>query len=1155
MLQIKNIRKEYKTGGLVQKALDGVSLNFRDSEFVAILGPSGSGKTTFLNVLGGLDQYDSGDLIINGTSTKKYTDRDWDSYRNHTIGFVFQSYNLIPHQTILSNVELALTISGIGKEERKQKAAEALTKVGLGDQLHKKPSQLSGGQMQRVAIARALVNDPDILLADEPTGALDSVTSVQIMDILKEVAKDHLVVMVTHNPELAYQYANRIVELKDGNIISDSDPFEITSKEAGHAVHRNLGKAAMNFVTALQLSFNNLRTKKARTFLVAFAGSIGIIGIAMILSLSNGVNKYIHGIEEDTIREYPLTVDSSGFDLSAMFSSAGMGTDDSKGSKKKGEVKEMQTVTNMFSMMESNDLKSLKEYIDSGRSGLEKHTRAIEYTYNVKPQLYRKKGTDYNQVNPDQTRSKMGMTVSSSMTYSSMMSTDVFHQLPTDSSLYEDEYDVKAGHWPKKYNECVVVLSKNGQVSDLALYAMGLKDSDKLDKMLKDFSKGKDVKLDEDQTETFSYNDCLGIKFKLINNADYYSYDSSQGVWVDRSDDSDYMDGIIAKGEDVKIVGVVQPKDDVDFTVLQGDIYYPSKLTDHIIGEAADSKVVKAQKKNKSKNILTGKEFGEDSDSPDFGSMFSIDQKAFAKAFKFDTSQISKAMKAPSKSMDLSGLIDPKSVQNMPGMSQADMAKIMSGAKLNFTEESMQALFNQLMKGFLANAAKNGKDYTKINSAFQDFMKSDAAKKILKDDIQEIVKNHVDSVMKGESLQGTMKEVLSGFPAYLKDKGITDPDKFSGAIDDYLASAEVSQKLSGKESELKAKLENIEVTDAESQKVLDDLVAGYGTFAKDNNYPTTSEMAADFQKYLTTDEAQALINMTVAKSMDTSELQKTLAQTMTQYSSQAVAGMAEKLVSGMMTSYMKNMGNLDFSKVFQINTDAFADAMGMNMSQDEIQSLIMSLMGTQANTYDGNMSSFGYADKAQPTQIAIYAKDFDSKAKIKDILDGYNDKMVKAGKSDQEISYNDLAGALMGSVTDIIDAISYVLIAFVSISLIVSSIMIGVITYISVLERRKEIGILRAIGASKHNVAQVFNAETFIIGALAGLIGIGMTEILIIPTNIIIGHLTSVGMHVSLPVVGGVVLILLSIILTLIGGIIPSRKAAKSDPVTALRVD
>ena len=1154
MLQIKNIRKEYRTGGLVQKALDGVSLNFRDSEFVAILGPSGSGKTTLLNVLGGLDRYDSGDLIINGTSTKKYTDRDWDSYRNHTIGFVFQSYNLIPHQTILSNVELALTISGIGKEERRKKAAEALAKVGLGDQLHKKPGQLSGGQMQRVAIARALVNDPDILLADEPTGALDSVTSVQIMDILKEVAEDHLVIMVTHNPELAREYADRIVELKDGNIISDSRPFSVSKEEAGKAVHRNLGKAAMNFATALQLSFNNLKTKKARTILVAFAGSIGIIGIAMILSLSNGVNNYIRGVEEDTIREYPLTVDSSGFDMSAMFTRGGDG--DAGKSAKKGEIRELQTVTNMASVMESNDLKSLKKYIDSGKSNLEKHTRAIEYSYDVKPQIFRKVDTEYRKVNPDETRKKMGMSISSSMAYSSMMSTDVFHQLPSDPSLYRDEYDVKAGHWPKKYNECVLVLSKEGMASDIALYAMGLKNMDDLDKMLKDFSKGKDVHSDEDQTESFNYNDCMGIKFKMIGSSDYYTYDSSQNVWVDRSEDDSHMDRVIGKGEDLKIVGVVKPKKDVDFTVLNGDIYYSASLTDHMIRKAADSKVVRAQKKSRDINILTGKEFGEESDGPDFESMFSFDKNAFAKAFQFDPSQIGKAMKAPSEKMDMSGLIDPKAVTQMPGMSQGDIQKLMQSTKLNFTQESMQELFGGLMKGFLEYSAKKGTDYTKMNTAFQDYMKSPAARKILSDNMSRILKAHVEEQLKDENLQDTMKDVLQDFPKYLKDKGITDPDGITDeTIDDFLASQGVQDKLSAKMTSLKTKLENVEISDEDGDRIMTELMEGYAKFAKENNYPTTQQMQQDFQEYLSTPEAQKIINSTVAKSMDTSALEKNLAAAMSGYTAKAVASMSEKLVSGMMTNYMKSMGSLDFSKAFKIDTDAFADAMGMNMSESEIQSLITSLMNTQANTYEGNMKSFGYAKKSNPTQIAIYAKDYESKAEVKDILDGYNRKMVKAGKNDQEITYNDLAGALMGSVTNIIDAISYVLIAFVSISLIVSSIMIGVITYISVLERRKEIGILRAIGASKRNVGQVFNAETFIIGALAGLIGIGVTEILIIPTNIIIGHVTSVSMHVSLPVVGGIVLVILSIILTLIGGIIPSRKAAKSDPVTALRVD
>ncbi len=1154
MLQIKDIRKEYKTGGLVQKALDGVSLNFRDSEFVAILGPSGSGKTTLLNVLGGLDQYDSGDLIINGTSTKKYKDRDWDSYRNHTIGFVFQSYNLIPHQTILANVELALTISGISKEERREKAVKALEQVGLGNQIHKKPNQLSGGQMQRVAIARALVNEPDILLADEPTGALDSNTSVQIMDILQEVAKDHLVVMVTHNPELALEYATRIVELKDGNIISDSMPYVISDEEAGEAVHRNLGKAAMGFLTALQLSFNNLKTKKARTILVAFAGSIGIIGIAMILSLSNGVNNYIQGIEEDTIREYPLTVSSSGFNISSLLSSSSLSSDNS-GSKSKNKIQEMQTVSNMFTMMESNDLKSLKKFIESGKSKLKKYTRAIEYDYDVEPQIYRKVKTDYRQVNPDQTMQKMGMSVSSTSAYSSMSSSNVFHALPAESKLYEDEYEVKAGHWPKNSNECVVVLSSSGKVSDLALYAMGLKDVDELDSMLKKFSQGKDVKVDKNKVETFDYDECLGIKFKMITSSDYYSYDSSQGVWVDRSDDSSYMEKIIDKGETLKIVGVVKPKDGVDYTVLNGDIYYANSLTENIIDKAANSKVVKAQKKSKGTNILTGKKFGEDSDGVDMSSLFSVDQNAFANAIKFDSSQISKAMKSPSSSMDMSGLIDPDTVANMPGMSQQDIQKLMQNSKITFSSDNMQTLFSDLVEGFMKSAAKNGTDYTKIDTAFQDYMKTDSAKSILSSNIKDIISDHVDSVMNKESLQSTMKDALSGFPTYLKNKGITDPDKFADAIDDFLATSEVTNKLSGKENEIKSALKDITISDSQSEKISKELLEGYEKYAKENNTPTYSQMIKDFNTYLGTDEAQKMISSAVEKSMDTSALEKNLAQAMSSYTSQAVATVSENLVSGMMTSYMKNMGNLDFSKVLTVNTDAFANAISVNMDTDEIQSLITSLMGTSSNTYDGNMSSFGYANKNNPSEISIYAKDFESKSKIKNILDNYNDKLEKAGKEDQKVSYNDLAGALMGSVTNIIDAISYVLIAFVSISLVVSSIMIGVITYISVLERRKEIGILRAIGASKHNVAQVFNAETIIIGALAGLFGIGITELLLIPTNLIISHVTDANITASLPIAGAVILVLLSIVLTLIGGIIPSRKAANSDPVTALRVD
>ncbi len=473
MLQVKDIHKEYRTGTLIQKALDGVSLNLRDNEFVAILGPSGSGKTTLLNIIGGLDRYDSGDLIINGISTKKYKDRDWDSYRNHTIGFVFQSYNLIPHQTILANVELALTISGIGKAERRQRAREALEQVGLGEQIHKKPNQLSGGQMQRVAIARALVNDPDILLADEPTGALDSETSVQVMDLLKEVAKDRLVVMVTHNPELAYEYATRIVKLKDGQIRSDSDPYVVNETELTEPEHKNMGKASMSFLTALSLSFNNLKTKKARTLLTSFAGSIGIIGIALILSLSTGVNDYIGQIEEETLSEYPLQIQSTGFDFSSAMDT---GTAADTGGED-GDIYVVEMVTNMFSTMDSNDLESLKAYLEDGGSGIEEYTNAIEYSYNAQPQIYKENGDEIRQVNPDHSFDSMGLgSTSGSGIMSSMMSTDVFYEMPENEQLYEGQYDVKAGRWPENYNECVLVLTSGGGMSDFMLYTLGLRD-------------------------------------------------------------------------------------------------------------------------------------------------------------------------------------------------------------------------------------------------------------------------------------------------------------------------------------------------------------------------------------------------------------------------------------------------------------------------------------------------------------------------------------------------------------------------------------------------------------------------------------------------------------------------------------------------------
>lgn len=562
MLQIQHICKEYRTGNLVQKALDDVSLNLRDNEFVAILGPSGSGKTTLLNIIGGLDRYDSGDLIINGISTKKYKDRDWDSYRNHTIGFVFQSYNLIPHQTVLSNVELALTISGIGKEERRKRAIDALKKVGLGEQLHKRPSQMSGGQMQRVAIARALVNDPDILLADEPTGALDSDTSIQVMDLLKEVAKDRLVVMVTHNPELAEEYATRIVNLRDGKIRSDTDEYIVDEQTLKEPEHKNMGKSSMSFLTALALSFNNLKTKKARTLLTSFAGSIGIIGIALILALSNGVNGYIQSIEEETLSEYPLQIQSTGFDITSMMV-GNTGTDDkskdSSGKKNKdGQVKVMEMVTNMFSKMNTNDLKSLKKHLEKDNDALKSYTNAVEYDYDVDPQIYREDSDGVRQVHPDKSFSSIGIGADSGANsmMSSMMSTNVFYRMPKNTSLYEKQYDVKAGRWPKKYNECVLVLSQDGGMSDFLLYTLGLRDQMELDDMIKAFASEEEIKTPS-SLGTYTYKDILNKKFKLVNQADYYEYDSQYKVWKDKSDNAEYMKKLVADGEDIKIVGIV----------------------------------------------------------------------------------------------------------------------------------------------------------------------------------------------------------------------------------------------------------------------------------------------------------------------------------------------------------------------------------------------------------------------------------------------------------------------------------------------------------------------------------------------------------------------------------------------------------------------
>lgn len=1254
MLQIKDIHKEYRTGNLVQRALDGVSLSLRDNEFVAILGPSGSGKTTLLNIIGGLDRYDSGDLIINGISTKKYKDRDWDSYRNHTIGFVFQSYNLIPHQTVLANVELALTISGVSKSERRRRAKEALEKVGLGAQIHKKPSQMSGGQMQRVAIARALVNDPEILLADEPTGALDSETSVQVMDLLQEVAKERLVVMVTHNPELAQLYATRIVTVKDGRILSDTDPFVIDSESMAPPVHKNMGKSSMSFFTALSLSFQNLKTKKARTLLTSFAGSIGIIGIALILSISNGVDKYITNMEEETLSEYPLQIQSTGVDLTSMM----MGAATAQSGKKDGEVGVAQMVTNMFSKMNSNDLESLKVYLDSNESSISQYANSVEYTYSVSPQIFLENGKNIRQVNPDKSFSAMGLgSGSSNSIMSSTMSTDVFHEMPEDADLYKDQYDVKAGRWPENYKECVLVLTSQGDISDFLQYTLGLRDGKELDDMVQKFMAEEAVETPENEGP-YTYDEILGKKFKLVNSTDYYEYDEEYKVWKDKSDNSSYMRKLVKNGEDLTIVGIVQPVEGATASMLTAGICYTPELTKHVIEKAASSEIVKQQLADEKINVFTGEEFGkEDNENSKFDmeSLFSINADALQEAFQVDLSgfnmdlsslsglssglnvempdmpdmsalagninldessmpDLSKLIKLDDLDLDLSHMIDPEEIlKNLPADQVPDMSQALKSVKFDFTEEKVTALLKEVLTGYQESIKdKPEADMDKMQAALKQYLTSKEMNERLCKDLQELVKNNVNVDMSSEKLIAVAVGLMNQYQEYAKANGITQTDVAS--ILAFLSQGEIQQQIKEEAENLVKNSVTVNITTKQIQDLLmQDVVAAYPEYARNNSLPDPANLGTYFLEYMQTEDGQNRLMNGLMTLVDTSEVQTQFSQAMETYMksmmtsfTDAIAkgieskfteimeqvekqltkgiqtameqmignissGMQEAMqsvmtsVSSSLTSAMSQamsglgglgsgMGNME--DALSINPEAFAKAIQMNMNEDDLSELMMSLLSSENSSYDGNLKKLGYADLNVPGGINIYPKDFESKSEIVGILDQYNADMEAAGEDEKVITYTDLVGTLMSSVTNIVNIISYVLVAFVAISLVVSSIMIGVITYISVLERKKEIGILRAIGASRHNVSQVFNAETFIIGFCAGAMGIGITLLLLIPANSIIRSLADgVNVKAALPPVAAVVLIGLSVVLTLLGGLIPSRKAAKSDPVTALRTD
>ena len=1111
MLQLNDVCKSYTTADFTQTALDHVSVSFRDNEFVAVLGPSGSGKTTMLNIVGGLDHYDSGDLVIDGVSTKRYKDRDWDTYRNNRIGFVFQAYNLIPHQTILENVELALTLSGIGRAERRRRAIDALGRVGLADHVHKKPSQLSGGQMQRVAIARALINDPEILLADEPTGALDSKTSVQIMDLLTEIANDRLVIMVTHNPELAEQYATRIVTLADGVIRADTRPFDPATETDAPRTAKQARTTRMSPATALSLSFKNLLTKKGRTLMTAFAGSIGIIGIAAILSLANGVNNYIASVEEETLSEYPLQIQDQGFDMTSLMSMGSMGSsgdsdssssadsDSSSGSDSDKPVHEAKMVSGMFSSIGSNDLASLKSYFDTGTTGIEDYVSSIEYGYSVTPQIFNTDTSNgAHQVNPDKTFSSVGLGSSTNSIMSSMMSTDIFYKLPADMTQVQNQYDVVAGHWPESYDEVVVVLTSNGGVSDFMLYSMGLRDRSELDSMVRQFANEEEVTVPGNSL-SLDYSDLMNVEFKLVNATSFYQYDSEYKVWKDKSSDSDFMTNLVKNGETLKVAGVVQLKDGAKISSLKTGIYYSDSLVGHLIDQAGESQIVKDQRARPATNVITGKSFAEEEDEQgsgsgfDMSSLFTVDGQAIQQAFTFDQSKLTAGLSSAdlSSSLDLSGMnLDLSSMPAFDASSISIDPSSLDMSSLNLDFSGVQL------------------DFSGANPT-------------------------VDS----EKLMQTMSQVMQGFFPWYQQQMKDDPTKYSGsdgmqrAMGDYLATPDVQQRF--------------------GQGIADSIdMSGVGEAIQ-------QQLAEQLQQQMSEQMQQQVmpaLTQAIGQQLQTqlsSAIQSYMTQVM-QTSMTQMASAIQQQISTAMQSYMSSL-TTNMAQAMSIDESAFANAFSMNMDEQELSELMASLMSTEQSSYDNNMKKFGWADYAKPASIDIYPKDFEAKQHVIDIIDAYNDDMKAAGDDDKVVSYTDIVGALMSSVTTIVDMISYVLVAFVAISLVVSSIMIGVITYISVLERKKEIGILRSIGASKGDISRVFNAETIIVGFAAGAIGIGLTLLACIPANAIVYALFDVENVAILPWQAAVVLVGISVLLTFLAGLIPSSAASRKDPVEALR--
>lgn len=980
MLELKNIKKDYKSGDTVVHALKGIDLSFRKSEFVSILGPSGCGKTTLLNIIGGLDHYSEGDLLINGVSTKKYKDRDWDTYRNHSIGFVFQSYNLIPHSSVLANVELALTLTGVGKAERRQKAVEALEKVGLGDQINKKPNQLSGGQMQRVAIARAIVNDPDILLADEPTGALDTKTSLQIMEILKEIAKDRLIIMVTHNPELAEKYSTRIIKLLDGNVTDDTMPYEAEPVKEKQEKRKRL--SSMSLLTAFSLSMKNLMTKKGRTFLAAFAGSIGIIGIALILSLSHGIQEYIDKVEEDTLSAYPLTIEEKTMDMSGLMEiMAGNSQIDEHGRDKVYAQNMMgKVISSLVSKVQTNNLKDFKNWLDTNKE-VQDATSDIMYSYGTTLNIYLQGEEKDIQVNPFDMSQFYGMSGtedsdsvmgSYNSIFGNTMQSETWTEMPDNDDMMKSQFEIIAGDWANDYDECMLVVDENNEIYDLTLYALGLSDSDELEDIMIDAMKsvqdGTELEIDT-ESKSFSYEDILGLSYKLVLPTDCYEYDEIKGIWEYIGDDEEAMKKVIDKSMDIKITGIIRVKEDAMSTsVRSGTIAYTKDLTQRFIDEVNNSKIVKEQKADETKDVFNGLPFSDGTEI-----VYSNDEKA---EMIMDYFGGLNAMEKSSLYLDI--LSTP---------TEEAIAQILQ--QLNSQSPDRASKIELLKKG-MEQSGEFDIDEESVSGYF-DSMEDD--------ELEELI-----SKMAEESAKATFKAQAE------QQLGQYTNEQVSAVFDQYTASLPVEER------------------------------------------------AVLFDKYMPP---------TVSDS-----------------------------------------------------------------------------------TFEDNINKLNSVNLDEPKLINIYANTFEDKDKLKDLIDKYNDGVEN---DEDEITYTDLVGMMMSSLSQTVDIVSYVLIAFVAISLIVSSIMIAIITYISVLERTKEIGILRSVGASKRDVSHVFTAETVIEGLVSGLIGIGVTLILNVPINIIVKNLTDVSNIAKLPPVGGVILIIISVVLTLIAGFFPSRMAAKRDPVVALR--